>query len=237
MKFLITSGGTKVPIDPVRDITNKSNGTFGSKIARTALANGHEVIFLHAKDSKTPFSYKVDLYKPDVPPSLTELFESCKNRYSQIEYVTFNDYYEKLRDVCLKEKPDVVVLAAAVSDYIVESYSDKKVKSSEDMTIKLVHAKKIISEIKTWLPNTCLVGFKMLVNATEEELKEASLKSIQNNGCDLVVANDYAKLLSGNHEVTIYTSNGHWQEGNKENNAKLLINAIEMEALIEKKLK
>jgi len=61
MKVLITSGGTKVPIDKVRFITNMSSGTFGSRIALEALMTGNDVIFLHAEKSKTPFSGVVDV--------------------------------------------------------------------------------------------------------------------------------------------------------------------------------
>jgi phosphopantothenoylcysteine synthetase/decarboxylase len=44
MKILITSGGTKIPIDTVRDITNMSTGTFGTKIAEECLRKGHDVL-------------------------------------------------------------------------------------------------------------------------------------------------------------------------------------------------
>lgn len=63
MKVLITSGGTKVPIDPVRDITNMSSGTFGSKIATEFLKTGQHVSFVMAEKSKTPFTFHRDLYE------------------------------------------------------------------------------------------------------------------------------------------------------------------------------
>jgi hypothetical protein len=62
-KILITSGGTKVPIDKIRDITNQSSGTFGSKIATEALKRNHDVTFMRAKGSKSPFSMEIDFNK------------------------------------------------------------------------------------------------------------------------------------------------------------------------------
>jgi phosphopantothenoylcysteine decarboxylase/phosphopantothenate--cysteine ligase len=53
LKILITSGGTKIPIDAVRYITNMSSGTFGAKIATQALKHNLIVHFLHAENSKT----------------------------------------------------------------------------------------------------------------------------------------------------------------------------------------
>jgi len=50
MKILVTSGGTKVPIDDVRSITNTSSGSFGSKIVTSLLYHGAEVIHLHDEE-------------------------------------------------------------------------------------------------------------------------------------------------------------------------------------------
>lgn len=62
MKILVTSGGTKIPIDKVRDITNMSKGTFGSKIATELLKLGHEIIFFKAKNSKSPFKFDYNFF-------------------------------------------------------------------------------------------------------------------------------------------------------------------------------
>ena len=99
MKVLITSGGTKVKIDMVRNISNMSKGTFGSKIAYEFLdRENYDVTFLMAKDSKYPNQNGSYGYR------------------KLVEYVTFEDY-ERLLNIYLDEKPDIIVLAAAVSDY------------------------------------------------------------------------------------------------------------------------
>jgi phosphopantothenate---cysteine ligase (CTP) len=210
MKLLITSGGTKIPIDKVRHISNMSSGTFGSKIAFEALKNGHEIRFLRAKESKSPFSEVFDMNKRDEMPFLPGRFEKWYNErfsylknYTENEYSTFDDYVESLSFDLLDFKPDVVVLAAAVSDYGVENFQDGKIRSGDGMTIKLTPLPKIISQIKEQHPNVKLVGFKLLVNSTDLELIQAAQSSVEKNGCDMVVANDLRDIKNDNHRVFI----------------------------------
>lgn len=209
MKILITSGGTKVPIDPVRDITNMSNGTFGAKIATEILQLDHEVIFFTSERGLTPFKYEVDFYTNDrLDHKITNRQDWCnlhRSLYTQERYRNYDDYKSGLETLIFKHKPDVIVLAAAVSDYVAIPKVDK-IKSSEDLTIKLHPADKIISNLKKLSPSSKLVGFKLLVSSTEAELLSASWKSIVENQCDLIVANDLTTLKSGNHEVILVKS-------------------------------
>lgn len=205
MKVLITSGGTKVPIDRVRDITNMSTGTFGAKIGFETLKLGHKVVFYKAKNSKSPVSLNIDLVHTGYDiPTFTEWFnERAKymRNYMEYEYVTFDQYAEGLKFVIGVEQPDVIVLAAAVSDYGVENYFDGKMRSNDLFNIKLKQLPKLINMVKEWAPRTKLVGFKMLVDSKESDLIIASKKSIDENGCDLVVANDYQDIKDNNHKV------------------------------------
>lgn len=181
MKVLVTSGGTKVPIDKVRSITNMSKGTFGSQIAQCFHKSElvEKVIFLAAKGSQ-------------LPPYATNY-----------NYETFKDY-EKMLKLILCDKPDIVVLAAAVSDYEVENIVDGKIRSSDEMIIQLKPLPKLINIVKKTCPDSVLCGFKLLVGSTKEELVSAAEKSIQNNGCDLVVANDLSTIKDKkDHSMTI----------------------------------
>ena len=207
MKILITSGGTKIPIDKVRDITNMSSGTFGSKIAFEALETGHEVIFLTSKSGKTPFKYEINLLSNPhaIPPTIPRLeFES---NYQEHQYVTYDDYAESLEKLIKEKKPDVVILAAAISDYGVENPVDTKVRSDSELIIKLKKLPKLISKVKEWLPTTKLVGFKLLVNSTVDELIDAARKSLIENNCEMVVGNDLIDIKSGKHIVHIVYKN------------------------------
>jgi phosphopantothenoylcysteine synthetase/decarboxylase len=167
MHILLTSGGTKIPMDPVRDITNKSRGTFGRKIATTLLEDGHHVHFLHAKGSKTPFSLTFDLYGKQTDADYYEnaarflgLYQftvNHKDRYYEYPYVNFDDYADQLEINVRHLKPEVTILAAAVSDYAVQP-NDKKMRTVDEMSIALFRTEKLISKVKEWHPDTFLVG-------------------------------------------------------------------------------
>ena len=215
MKILITSGGTKVPIDAVRHIANMSSGNFGQKIAFECLKRDHEVFFLMAKGSKSPFSKKFDMNVEDEMPFLPREFEKWYNehfcylkKYREKQYSTFEDYQTILGESISTWKPDVVVLSAAVSDFGVDNYQNGKIRSGDSMTINLVALPKIISSIKKNFPSVKLVGFKMLVGSKEKQQIDAANKSIADNGCDLVIANDLNDIKANNHKLFLVKPNG-----------------------------
>ena len=214
MRVLITSGGTKVPIDRVRDITNMSNGTFGSRIAHAALDAGHEVTYLCAKHSKTPFSMNLD-YSQALYPSrerwekdlnqwgdFWNWCEAHRDQYNEQRFRNFDDYAEKLES-WVRMQPDIVILAAAVSDYGVMNSVDGKIRTKGEMAIEMYPLPKLIGRVKEWHPNCCLVGFKLLVDSTDEELMEAAFQSNHKNDCDLVVANNLRDLQANNHRLVL----------------------------------
>lgn len=218
MKVLITSGGTKIPIDRVRHIQNMSSGTFGAEIAKKALSWGWEVDFLAADKSKTPFKMEIDatlhthtgvsntLSKVG---SLLDFHAKHGHQYKEFIYNSFQSYADHLEILLKATYYDAVILAAAVSDYGVENYVDGKVRSrEEDFGIKLVKLPKLISKVKEWSKGrTALVGFKLLVDSTEDELLAAARKSIADNGCDGVIANDLRDIKAGKHSIRLVTEN------------------------------
>jgi len=191
--FLLTSGGTKIKIDMVRSITNMSRGTFGSKIATEILLRKHDLVLLCAKDSRLPLNLS-----QNVPP-----FEDL---YRLREYVTFDDYEKALMEE-LEKQPDIIILAAAVSDYGVENYVNGKIRSGKELVIRLKPLPKLISMVRERCPNSSICGFKLLVNSTEQELTEAATKSLIDNRLDLVVANDLRDIKAGQHKLTIVEKN------------------------------
>lgn len=103
MKVLVTSGGTKVQLDPVRFLTNMSTGRFGSEIATELLNMKHEIIFLTAKGLTTPFTFNVnllsDLNPKDKLGALSEKIEwaeKASKQYTEIVYNSFDEYAAKL---------------------------------------------------------------------------------------------------------------------------------------------
>jgi phosphopantothenate--cysteine ligase len=229
MKVLITSGGTKIKIDSVRDITNMSSGTFGSKIATQFLELGHQVVFLHAKNSKTPFKLELDLLKDN--NALQKVmykqrdFEKYQSLYQEHTFQYYSDYAQNLWNLIESQKPDIVILVAAVSDYDVKNSVNGKIRSSSDMNIELTILPKLISQIKLKHPEVFLVGFKLLVDSTEDQLKTEILKSIENNKCDLVVGNDLTDLKNGKHKLLV-ASNSNIQKFENDNIDKKLVGFI-----------
>lgn len=214
MRVLITSGGTKIPIDRVRHIANMSSGTFGSKIALEALKEGLYVDFFYAENSKTPFTFNANLMKGDISDYLDSMvrlqlmkddIRKYSDNYSESTYKNFDEYYNKLEHIIRITKPEIIVLAAAVSDYGVENYVDGKIRSrnTSDMSIKLTPLPKVISKVRGWQPNAYIVGFKLLVDSTREELITASNNSIVDNDCDMIVGNDLKDIKENNHKLLI----------------------------------
>ena len=208
MRILITSGGTKVPIDPVRNITNSSSGRFGAELASAALAAGMEVIYLVAAHGHSPFCQHIDYYTNDNWESnfqklktLHEFGGKYSKYYREYRYQNFTEYHDILKSLVEIEKPDITMLTAAVSDYLVSNYADSKIRTSEKLSINLQPAPKIIHAVKDWHPDTFLVGFKLLVNVTEAELISAARISLTQHQSDLVIANDLSTLRRGQHEV------------------------------------
>jgi phosphopantothenoylcysteine synthetase/decarboxylase len=236
MKVLLTSGGTKVPIDRVRSITNMSRGTFGAKIARQLLQNEDvELIYLGAKEFRMPFSIRIDFAEArEYDPSLAELaiwYEECKTRYRQITYKTFEEYAQALEIYVRNDKPDIVILAAAVSDYVVVDPVGGKIRSGSDLKIELEQAPKLITRIKEWCPGCCLVGFKLLVGSNDDELLEAAWRSLEQNGCSFVVANDLRDIRAGKHRLLIVSEGKHEEFNSKDDDPDYLARVVSNKAL------
>lgn len=211
MRVLITSGGTRIPIDRVRHLTNMSRGTFGSRIARAALEANHNVTFMCAKGSRTPMKTEFNLYPKGVEldtlerfVNLCRFYETHKRRYEELYYQTYDEYQEELKRALTECVFDAVILAAAVSDYGVKDPHPGKIRTKEQLTIQLEPLPKLIGKIREWAGDKIrLIGFKLLVDSTREELIEAAWKQLEDNGCDLVVGNDLDDIQRGDHMLTL----------------------------------
>lgn len=226
MRILITSGGTRIPIDTVRHIANMSNGTFGSKIAYEALKAGHEVTFFHAERSKRP----LDTYLSRNMSLIDSVVMAFKH-YNKIRkyshnlkeetYKTFDDYYAGLIYMLMSNhdtqytnlsrnthKPfDIIILASAVSDYGTVPV-DGKIRTKDNLKIELQPLPKVISKVRGIVGDkTKIVGFKLLVNSTKEELEVSARESLIKNNLDMVIANDLADIKQDKHKLLIVEKN------------------------------
>ena len=184
MKFLITAGPTREPIDPVRYLSNRSSGKMGYAIAEAAIAAGHEVILI---------SGPVDLD----PPRDAELVSVSTSDEM------FDAVHEHLKD------RDVLVMCAAVADYKPKQVSKTKIKKRDaSLSLELAPTRDILASLPKQDRQYLVVGF-----AAETENVEANArKKLQEKNCDIVVANDVSRADSGmesdENEVTILFRDG-----------------------------
>lgn len=203
-KILITAGGTKEKIDPVRFISNSSSGKMGIALADCAHNLGAEVTLISTFNITKP-------YKNIVAETAIEMEKSVNENFS---------------------KQDCVIMAAAVADYRIANYSEQKIKktSNENITLELTKNPDIlksISQIKNG--KTKVIGFC----AESENLIENAKLKIKNKGCDLLIANDISRkdigFNSDNNEVYILNQNldiKHIEKDTKQNIAKHILEGI-----------
>ncbi|AHL22167.1 bifunctional phosphopantothenoylcysteine decarboxylase/phosphopantothenate--cysteine ligase CoaBC [Thermococcus nautili] len=181
-RVLVTAGATREYIDPIRYITNASSGRMGVAIAEEADFRGAEVTLIRTKGSV---------------PSFVE---------NQIEVETVEEMMEAIENELKAKKYDVVVLAAAVSDFRVKNRASEKIKSGRSLTLELEPTPKVIDRVKELQPEVFLVGFK--AETSEDKLIEEARKQIERAGSDLVVANTLKAFGSEENEVFLVTRDG-----------------------------
>jgi phosphopantothenoylcysteine decarboxylase/phosphopantothenate--cysteine ligase len=174
VKLLVTAGGTREAIDPVRVITNRSSGKQGYALAAEAAARGAHVTLVTTVDRA-------------VPPGVAEV----------VEVVSAADMQEAV--VPRAATTDVVVMAAAVADFRPASVADHKLKKDElgadgapqivlepthDFLVDLGEAKR---------PGQLIVGFA----AETDDLIENATGKLRRKHLDLIVANDVAAPGAG----------------------------------------
>jgi phosphopantothenoylcysteine decarboxylase/phosphopantothenate--cysteine ligase len=159
-RIVVTAGGTREPIDPVRHIGNRSSGKMGYALAEAARDRGAEVALIAAN---------VSLNKPD-----------------GIEVIKVQTAAEMKKAVAgAVKKADALLMAAAVADYQPEKTASAKIKkeSKQNLTLKLIKTPDILSEVKG---DFIKVGFA----AESENLIANAKKKLVTKGLDLIIAND-----------------------------------------------
>jgi len=160
-KILVTAGPTQEAIDPVRFISNPSSGKMGWAIARAAEMRGAEVTLVSG------------------PTSLSDLAN-----VKTIKVNTASDMYQAVWQYF--EQADIIIKAAAVSDYRPVSPKHQKIKKKQDkMILELRKNPDILKELGKQKGERILVGFAAETEALE---KNAAMKLAQKN-LDLIVGN------------------------------------------------
>ena len=163
---MITCGATWVPIDDVRVISNVSSGEMGHLIAQAFRSKKAVVTIIEGQVTHTLADKKIKI----------------------IKYRFFDELARVLKQELLK-KYDIIVHAAAVSDFKVKGAASSKIASDKALTLNLTATPKLIKDIKRLSPKSFLVGFKLESNMSLKNIFKTVKSLFTDAGCDLVVAN------------------------------------------------
>jgi phosphopantothenoylcysteine decarboxylase/phosphopantothenate--cysteine ligase len=171
LRVIVTAGPTQEPLDPVRYITNRSSGKMGYAIAGAAAIRGATVTLISGPVALTP-------------PAGVE--------FQQVRTA------EEMRKAVLdrSSRTDVIIKAAAVSDYRPVETAAQKIKKNEgDLTLKLVKNPDILAELGASKKDSHLIlaGFA----AETEKLTGNAKEKLRRKNLDLIVANDVTRKDSG----------------------------------------
>lgn len=183
-KVLITAGATRESMDPVRFITNHSTGKMGFALARECMLRGAEVTLVKAQTTAEPPMF-VNVVEVS---SAADMFEAVTGR---------------------ADEQDIIIKAAAVSDYTPAEVSDQKVKKKDgDLSIAMKRTKDILMHLgEHKREGQFLCGFSM----ETENMLENSKAKLQKKKADMIVANNLKDAGAGfgtdTNLVTIITRN------------------------------
>lgn len=187
LRWLITAGGTREPIDAVRYLGNHSSGRTGSELAQYFLDQGDEVTLLGARHARVP---------------------EARERLTLHRFSSVAELEAGLRQALQTQAFDAVVHAAAVSDYrVVDAQPDRKLDSADaERTLRLERTPKLLDRIRRWADDDALylVGFKLLVDSTPETVAEAVKRQLSAARPDLVVVNDLRDVDDQRHRGEIW---------------------------------
>ncbi|MCV2491475.1 bifunctional phosphopantothenoylcysteine decarboxylase/phosphopantothenate--cysteine ligase CoaBC [Geodermatophilus sp. YIM 151500] len=172
-RVVISAGGTREPLDPVRYLGNRSSGRQGWALARVAAARGADVVLVAAGvDAPAPFGVRV------VPVGTAEELRAAM-----------------LAEAAGDDRPaDAVVMAAAVADFRPGTPSATKLKkgsAAEPTSVPLVRNPDVLAELVTKrAPGQLVVGFAAETGDDEGDVLAHARAKLARKGCDLLVVND-----------------------------------------------
>ncbi len=206
--ILITAGGTREKIDPVRYITNNSSGKMGYSLAKMACLMGANVTLVSTRRNlKLPVNLKEVIYCD----SAQEMYDIVMSKKNNMDYI---------------------IKCAAVSDFKVKNVCDKKIKKDDmkEFKIDLELNKDILLELsKTENRHLTLVGFA----AESNNIMENAKKKLKKKNLDYLILNDISdKSIGFNsdyNEVYVLNKNDEVkkiQKDTKDNIAKKILESI-----------
>jgi phosphopantothenoylcysteine decarboxylase/phosphopantothenate--cysteine ligase len=195
-RVLITSGGTREPLDNVRFITNASTGRTGVFLANYLHDHGYDVTLIRAKDSQSP-----------------------NGRVKQREYTRFFELDEALRQELGQQSYRAVIHLAAVGDYYVDTIRYEKsqhlaqglgkIESDQDLVVHLRRHPKIVDHLREYSVDKSVkvVAFKLTDSASQKDVEVAVNNLFQRKAADLVVHNELSERLAHRDSFQIWSPN------------------------------
>jgi phosphopantothenoylcysteine synthetase/decarboxylase len=183
MRILITAGGTREYIDPVRFISNASSGRMGYALVRAALRAGHKVTLITTPTTQgLPSGAKVVEVE-----TAAQMFEAVKKGF----------------EIC-----NCLIMAAAVSDYTPVRTSKTKIKKSNK---SLILRLKPTADILKWAgkhkrKNQFVVGFAL----EDRNLRQNAEVKLKEKNLDMIIANTSAAIGAGKSTVQIKMPERKW---------------------------
>jgi phosphopantothenoylcysteine decarboxylase/phosphopantothenate--cysteine ligase len=170
VSVLVSAGGTREPIDPVRFVGNRSSGRQGVAIARAAADRGATVTLVAAHlDADVRPDPRLDVISVGTAEELGRAMDASAS------------------------EADVIIMAAAVADYSVATVSEHKLRkqdSPERLTLELVENRDIVAGLVAGRrPGQTIVAFAAETVASEDELIERARAKAARKGVDLLAAN------------------------------------------------
>jgi len=187
LNVLISAGGTREAIDPIRFIGNRASGKQGVALALSALSRGAKVTLVGAN------------LNVNVPAG--------------VEFISANTAQEMQEQMQLRAgSADIVIMNAAVADYFVANPQEDKIKkSNEKLTIELDKTTDILSVLAESKPlKQYLVGFAAETTTNDAELISSAKSKLESKKADLIVGNKVSNsvgISSDENEVIMVTAN------------------------------
>ena len=180
MRFLITSGPTREPIDAVRFISNPSTGRMGFAVAAAAVEAGHDATVISGPTALRP----PDGVTVEFVTTTREMLEAVEARFADA---------------------DVFIAAAAPCDYRpAERCAGKLKKDRGELTLRLERNPDILREMSLRKEGRVLIGFAMEV----QDARENALRKLREKRLDAVVLNSPAAFGARESAVTLLRADG-----------------------------
>ena len=220
MNILITSGGTSEKIDRVRSITNHSTGRLGKIIAETFLDKGDQVTLVTTPKAVRPAAHpNLTIVQIENVAELLEILEPLVHTHDVLIHAMAVSDYTPVYMTGL----EAVAASSDMAEFLNKTNSESKISSQDDVQVLfLKKTPKIISLVKNWNPDIRLIGFKLLVDVSKEELLETARTSLIKNQAEIIVVNDLTDISNHVHKAYLVRNDTVTRAQSKEEIAQLL---------------